>query len=369
MKNIKKLTAIILAFVMLVSIAACGSKDNKKSNEVETAASSEVKNEESAEADAETSTEADAVTETNEGFTMGVVVKVDVPWFDRLNEGLQKYANEHGCTINLYAPSSPDASQQVAIIEDLIAQKVDVIGIVPNSAEAVETVLQKARDEGIVVISHEAANLNNTDADIEAFTDQAFGEFFMQSLGESMGYEGEYATIIEELTNANHNAWLDAAVAYQEENYPDMTLVSSKTETKADVNQAQSICEELFKTYPNIKGIMGTGSADVIGAGLAIENKGLTGKVATTGCTSPNDAAQYLNNGSISMIGLWDPANSGYAMCILAQMIMDGTTEFSDGVDLGIDGYNNCTVRDGRYLVGNAMLGIFAGDDVSQYPF
>lgn len=80
-----------------------------------------------------------------EGFTMGVIVKVDVPWFDRLNEGLQKYAEEHGCTIKLYAPSTPDASQQVSIIEDLIAQQVDVIGIIPNSAEAVETVLQKAR--------------------------------------------------------------------------------------------------------------------------------------------------------------------------------------------------------------------------------
>lgn len=362
----KKLIALVLTLAMAVSAAACGSKNNdqKENQTAEQAASSEavqeVKQEESAES-AESSSE--------EGFTMGVVVKVDVPWFERLDEGLQKYAQEHGCTINLYAPSTPDASQQVAIIEDLIAQKVDVIGIVPNSAEAVETVLQKARDEGIVVVSHEAANLVNTDADIEAFTDQAFGEFFMESLGKSMDYKGEYATIIEELTNANHNAWLDAAVAYQEANYPDMTLVSAKTETKADVNKAQSICEELFKTYPELKGIMGTGSADVIGAGLAIENKGLVGKVATTGCTSPNDAAQYLNSGSISMIGLWDPANAGYAMCILAQMIMDGTTEFQDGADLGIDGYDNCTVRDGRYLVGSDMLGIFAGDDVSKYPF
>ena len=155
-----------------------------------------------------------------------------------------------------------------------------------------------------MVVSHEAANLKNTDADVEAFTDEAFGEFFMQKLGEAMEYKGEYATIIEVLTNVNHNAWLDSAVAYQEANYPDMKLVSAKTETNADVNQAQSVCEELLKTYPNLKGIMGTGSADVIGAGLAIENKGLTGQVAAIGCTSPNDAAQYLDNGSIYMIGL-----------------------------------------------------------------
>lgn len=193
----------------------------------------------------------------------------------------------------------------MAYIEDLIAQQVDVIGIIPVSTEALETVLQKARDQGIVVVSHEAPTLKNTDADVEAFTDEAFGEFFMQSLAKAMNYEGEYATIIESLMNPNHNIWTDSAIAYQVANYPDMTCVSSKNETNADVSQAQSICEELMKTYPNLKGIMGTGSADIVGAGLAIENKGMIGKIASVGCTSPADAAQYLESGSVSMIGIW----------------------------------------------------------------
>lgn len=306
---------------------------------------------------------------SDQGFTMGVVVKVDVPWFDRLNKGLQQYAEEHNCTINLYAPASPDVSQQVAYIEDLIAQQVDVIGIVPVSSEALETVLQKARDQGIVVVSHEAPNLISTDADIEAFTDVAFGEFFMQSLGKAMNYEGEYATIIEALTNPNHNIWTDSAIAYQVANYPNMTCVSSKNETNADVSKAQSICEELMRTYPNLKGIMGTGSADIVGAGLAIESKGMIGKIFSVGCTSPADAAQYLETGSVSMIGLWDPANAGYAMCQLAQMVLDGTKTFENGLDLGVKGYESCTVRDSVYVVGSAMMGIFAGDDVSSLGF
>lgn len=305
----------------------------------------------------------------DDGFTMGVVVKVDVPWFDRLNKGLQQYAEEHNCTINLYAPASPDVSQQVAYIEDLIAQQVDVIGIVPVSSEALESVLQKARDQGIVVVSHEAPNLVSTDADVEAFTDEAFGEFFMQCLGEAMGYEGEYATIIEALTNPNHNIWTDSAIAYQEANYPNMKCVSMKNETNADVSKAQSICEELMKTYPNLKGIMGTGSADIVGAGLAIENKGMIGKIFSVGCTSPADAAQYLESGSVSMIGLWDPANAGYAMCELAQMVLDGTKTFEDGLKLSAEGYEECSVHDDVYVVGNAMMGCFAGDDVSGLGF
>ena len=348
----KRVIAICLTLVLVFSLCACGQSDKpvteKATEEVVEKAETE---------------------SAKSGFTMGVVVKVDVPWFDRLNQGLQRYAEEYGCTINLYAPSSPDASQQVAYIEDLIAQQVDVIGIIPVSTEALETVLQKARDQGIVVVSHEAPTLKNTDADVEAFTDEAFGEFFMQSLAKAMNYEGEYATIIESLMNPNHNIWTDSAIAYQVANYPDMTCVSSKNETNADVSQAQSICEELMKTYPNLKGIMGTGSADIVGAGLAIENKGMIGKIASVGCTSPADAAQYLESGSVSMIGLWDPANAGYAMCKLAQMVIDGTTTFEDGVDLGIEGYNSCSVHDKVYVVGNAMMGCYAGDDVSGLGF
>ena len=346
----KKTLSIILALVMLLSLCACSQGEPAPAES--TAPSAPSSNE-----------------PADEGFTMGVVVKVDVPWFDRLNMGLQQYAEEHNCTIDLYAPASPDASQQVAYIEDLIAKQVDVIGVVPVSSEALESVLQRAREQGIVVVSHEAPNLVSTDADVEAFTDEAFGEYFMECLAEAMDYEGEYATIIESLTNPNHNIWIDSAVAYQEANYPDMTCVSSKNETNADVSQAQSICEELMKTYPNIKGIMGTGSADIVGAALAIENKDMIGKIAAVGCTSPADAAQYLDSGSATMIGLWDPANAGYAMCQLAQMVLDGATEFEEGLDLGVSGYESCTEHDGVYVVGNDMMGIFAGDDVSGLGF
>ena len=44
----------------------------------------------------------------------------------------------------------------------------------PFSVEAVEPVLKKARDRGIVVVSHEASNITNVDYDIEAFDNLAY---------------------------------------------------------------------------------------------------------------------------------------------------------------------------------------------------
>ncbi len=49
----------------------------------------------------------------------------------------------------MVGPTQADAAQQVRAIEDLIACKVDVIGIVPNDAAALEPALQRARAAGI----------------------------------------------------------------------------------------------------------------------------------------------------------------------------------------------------------------------------
>ncbi len=47
----------------------------------------------------------------------------------------------------MIGPTSADPSLQVRAIEDLIAKKVDVIGVVPNDEKALEPVLAKARPE------------------------------------------------------------------------------------------------------------------------------------------------------------------------------------------------------------------------------
>ena len=121
-------------------------------------------------------------------YTIATVVKVDgIAWFDRMREGVDQFKDDTGNDTYMVGPSQADAAAQVQMIENLIAQGVDAICVVPFSVEAVEPVLQKARDKGIVVITHEASNIQNADYDIEAFDNFAYGENLMKVLGEAMG--------------------------------------------------------------------------------------------------------------------------------------------------------------------------------------
>ncbi|MET3696709.1 monosaccharide ABC transporter substrate-binding protein (CUT2 family) [Bacillus oleivorans] len=303
-------------------------------------------------------------------YTIATVVKVSgEAWFDRMEEGVVKFGEDTGHEAFQQGPQQADAAQQVQIIEDLIAQQVDAITVVPFSAEALEPVLKKAREAGIVVISHEADGMENVDYNIEAFNNSEYGEFLMDNLAAAMGEEGEYMTTVGSLTSTSHMEWVTAAVKHQEENYPNMTAVVTEVETGDDLQTASEKLREALKAHPNLKGFQGSASTDAPGAALAIEELGLEGKISVVGTSVPSVSGQYIENGSINAITFWDPAEAAYAMNTLAVMILDGKKdEIKDGLDLGIPGYESLTVKDNKYIYGNAYVKVDK-ENLDEYDF
>ena len=149
------------------------------------------------------------------------VVKIaGINWFNRMEEGVQQFADESGVNAVLVGPAEADAAQQIPIIEDLIAQNVDGLCVIPMDPAQLDPVLGQAMDAGITVVTHEAPSQINMDYDIEAFDNFAFGAGLMDRLAEEMGEEGEYAVFVGSLGSETHNAWVDGAIARQEEAYP-----------------------------------------------------------------------------------------------------------------------------------------------------
>ena len=105
------------------------------------------------------------------------VVKISgIQWFNRMEEGVKKFAADTGNKAFQVGPAKADAQLQVQLVEDMIAQGVDAIAVVPFAPEALEPVLKKAMDKGIKVVSHEASEIQNVDWDVEAFSNAAYGE-------------------------------------------------------------------------------------------------------------------------------------------------------------------------------------------------
>ena len=308
-----------------------------------------------------------------EGWEIVVVPKdASNPWFVRMNTGVEEYAAAHPeDTIYQKGTAEIDATLQAQLVDDLVAQGVDAICVVPVDIKSIEPSLKAAREAGIVVIAHEGAALENVDYDIEAFNNELYGAFIMDNLAKAMGEEGLYTTMVADLTNGSHNEWADGGVKRATEAYPNMTLLEAdpRVESHDNGDTAYNVAKELFKKYPDLKGIMGTSSFDAPGVARAIEELGLSGKVFTAGTGMPGDNAELLKSGAVQYLTLWDPALAGQAMVALAQKILAGE-EIAAPLDLGVEGYTELQFKEGSETVfeGQGWITITA-ENVDSFGF
>lgn len=131
-----------------------------------------------------------------------------------------------------------------------------------------------------------------------------------------------------------------------------MTLLEEEPRVESHDNgdTAYNVAKELFKKYPDLKGIMGTSSFDAPGIARAIEELGLIDKAFTSGTGMPADNAELLKSGVVKSLTLWDPAIAGKAMISLALKVLNGE-QIGASVDLGVDGYTAMTFREGSTTV------------------
>ena len=300
------------------------------------------------------------------------VVKVTgETWFTRMAEGVTAYGKDNpNVETSEIGPAKADAAQQVHLIEDLVARKVGAIAVVPMDPSALEGVLKRAMGRGIKVVSHEASSMKNTQLDMEAFDNAAFGAHFNEQLAKCMGEKGKWTSFVGSLGSLTHVQWADAG-AENAKKYPGMELVSAKNESFNDANTAYDKAREILRKYPDIKGFQGGSAIDVIGVGRAVEEAGLTGKVCVIGLGLPKDTAKYLESGAVQSISFWDPKDAGYVMNKLADMELKGQP-ITDGMDLGVPGYEKVMVKkgpgDGIIVTGQAWIDVNKSN-YSKYPF
>lgn len=313
---------------------------------------------------------ADGEAPADDDMVMVTVVKAKtIPWFQRMAVGIEEFAEETGIDARDEGADDVSPEKQVQIVQDLIAQNPTAITVVPNSPEALANVLGQAREQGIIVVSHEATGMENVDIDIEAFDNISYGSEIMENLAECMGEEGDYVQFVGGLTAKTHMEWVGAAYDTQQENYPNMTRVETPIESTDNQETAYERAKEILAKHPDIKGFQGSAGNDVPGIARAVQEAGLEDSVCVMGTSIPSVANKYLEDGSIDKIFFWDPALAGKAQLAIAKILAEGGT-IEAGTDLGVEGYNDLQPLEGydNVFVGDASVAADA-ETAKQYDF
>lgn len=283
----------------------------------------------------------------NKPVDIVTVVKITgISWFNRMEVGVKEFgASTPGVTARQIGPAQSDAAQQQRLVEDLVAKKVDAIAVVSMDPPTLEPVLKRAMDRGIKVVTHEADNQKNTMVDVEAFNNTAYGARLNERLADCMGHTGKWSSLLGSLGSQSQVQWADGG-ASNARKYPKMELVDAKQESLNDAEKAYGKAKEILRKHPDLKGFQGSSSLDVLGIGRAVEEAGLTGKICVYGTGLPGEAAKLLESGAVNGIAFWDPKDAGIVMNKAALMLVKGQ-KITDGMDMGVTGYNKVTVKKG----------------------
>ena len=295
---------------------------------------------------------------------MTTVVKIaGVPWFNYLDQGLQEGGKKFGIDVTMVGPAHVDPAQQVRLVEDQIARKVNVLGLVPLDVKVLAPVLARAQESGITVITQEGPDQEGRTWDVELLDSKVFGEMQMKALAAAMGNKGEYVMYVGTLTTPLHNRWADAAVAYQQAHFPEMKLATARFPGADEIDSSEQVTREVIQGYPNVTGIIGFGSNGPIGAGNVVRERRLQKKIAVVGTVIPSQGRAMIKSGVIRDGFLWSPKDAGFAMVAVASLSLAGT-KFETGMD--VPGMGKATVDTVGKLISIDRILAFNAENVDD---
>lgn len=235
-----------------------------------------------------------------------------IPYFNGFKTGGEAAAADLGISYTQTGPAKVDATEQVRIVDNLVAQGYDAIAVSPLDPTSINNSLTKAQDAGVAIATADAdAPESSRSVFVSQASDVSLGSTVMDEIAKAAGEEGQYAIISGGADVATFNNWIAAAEEQAAAEYPDMELVGGIRYT-ADTAEALQEAQNLMTAFPDLKGIIAVPSTAVPGVGQAVTNSGKIGEVAVTGFGSPQTAAPFLESGAMTSTVLWNVEDLGY---------------------------------------------------------
>ena len=287
------------------------------------------------------------------------------PYFASCRTGAEEAAKELGVELIWDGPTGLDAAKQNEVVEGWITRKVDAIAVAVENAPGISTVLRKARERGIHVITWDAdAEHDARDFFINQATPQGIGSTLADEGARLVNNQGEYAIVTGPLSAANQNAWIAAIKKHMEANYPGMKLAVIRP-ADDDRDRAFAETQTILKVYPAVKLVITISAPEVPGSAEAVQQAGRT-DVNVIGLSLPNLCKRFVHAGVVQAVVLWNTRNLGYLTVQAANLMVQG--RLKKGVTSIPGGrLGTIEVRGDEVLLGKPL--VFTKANIDQYDF
>ena len=299
-------------------------------------------------------------------ITIGMLPKAKGdPYFVSCRLGAEAAAREAGVQLIWEGPTDVDPAKQNEIVEAWITRGVSTIAVSVVNAPGISTVLRKARERGIKVLTWDAdAQPDARDFFINQATPQGIGETLADEAAKILGGKGDFAIVTGALSAANQNEWIKYIKETVAKKYPGMNLITIRP-SDDDRDRAFSETQTLLKVYPNMRAVIVISAPAVPGAGEAVKQSGRK-DVKVTGLSLPNLCKPYVRAGVVESVVLWNTRDLGYLTVLAGKLAADGVLKAGvTSIDAGKLG--RLEVKGDNVLLGKPM--VFTKANIDGFDF
>ena len=293
------------------------------------------------------------------------------PYFDPLIEGFKKAAEEAGDQFDSVSPATADPTSQLPLVKAQVQRRVNVLGISPNSPEALNLAFKDAMRRGVIVIcvdSDLTGNEQYRNVGVLTCDPEQIGRRQIELLGSLIGYSGKFAILSATTDAPNQNMWIDwMKKALTDPKYSKMQLVDivyGNDEPQKSLTEA----EALMTRYPDLRGIISPTTVGIAACAQAVETAGKADQIQVTGLGTPNQMRRFINNGTVKAFALWSPYDEGYLAGYIGSQIASGKLNPAPGVKFDVPNLGQHEFKEHNVVITGPPV-IFTKKNIDQFHF
>jgi ribose transport system substrate-binding protein len=226
-------------------------------------------------------------------------------FFATMAEGAKQHQKEHAGDYELIVngiKDERDLSRQVALVDEMIGQRVDAIVLAPADSKALVSACKRAQQAGIVVV-----NIDNK-LDDQVLGDQAIKVPFVgpdnragaRKVAEYLASrlkKGDQVGLLEGIRTAFNGqqrklGFEDAMTS------AGITIATSQT-AQWEMDQANRIASAMLSEHPQIKALLSCNDSMALGALAAVKSAGRAGDVLIIGFDNITAIQSAIKDGSV----------------------------------------------------------------------
>lgn len=294
-----------------------------------------------------------------------VMKLIGIPYTNACEEGMQKAAKDLGIEAEFLGPSTGgDSMKQISIIEDQISRGVDAIVISPNDDKAVIPVIKKAMSKGIKIFTWDSdAPQSQRIFYVAAADDIGIGVDVINKVAKDIGGKGKVAVMTGSANALNLKLHVQG-IEQGAKKYPGITLVKPYIYNDDDQQKAITGAITLLQANPDLAAFACANSPGVPGVARALIQTGKDKKVKVWGLSTPKDNRDYIKQGIVNGLTLWDPGKLTYVTTKLVNDYINGKKPH-DGME--IPGVGKLKVKPNGVIIMPGV--IITKENVDQFNF